>query len=188
MLPVISYVFLMLAAYLIEVLLFPRLRKHQSSSKNAPPPGGAEDPFLNQLLIHKGDKIQTSQELRWLPLKLIYRSERKWRNLLFVAILWWSRSRSRNRIFVVHFANMSPAIIFGGKLFWAHWTSWSNHNNGWIGTDIWLVQWGVKAGFSFYFWNNFDGKVHFDHRWTLIGRRIGLDHRKIVSPLEGGEF
>ena len=42
---VIINMFLMLATYLIEVLPFLRLHKHQSLSKSAPPPGDAEDPF-----------------------------------------------------------------------------------------------------------------------------------------------
>ena len=112
----------------------------------------------------------------------MYRLNGKYQNLLFVVILRWARSR--NRIFVMHLANMSPAIVLCGKLFWANWTSWSNYNNGSIGTDIWLIHWGVKYRFGFYFWNNFNRKVHFDQWWTLIGQRIRLNRGRIVLPLE----
>ena len=112
----------------------------------------------------------------------MYGLNRKYQNLLFVVILRWARSR--NRIFVMHLANMSPAIVLCGKLFWANWTSWSNNNNGSIGTDIWLIHWGVKDRFGFYFWNNFNRKVHFDQWWTLIGQRIWLNRGRIILPLE----
>ena len=102
----------MLAMYLIGVLLFQRLRKHQSLSMNVPQPGGVGDPFLNRLLIRTGDKFQTSQQLHRLPLKINVQVESKMSKLTLCCYFAMSAIAKQD------FCYASPEHVAGNCSLW----------------------------------------------------------------------